>query len=287
MARKAWYSGLMTASARNLPLTANGIPTREIDGCNDAPMLLESNSFLRNMLLGLLRDAGANDVMVAKRGDTALNQIAERTPSVIIADWHTNSAPDEDRLKLVRTIRESDGAPFRDTPIVLISQPRTRREIERARDVGVSEFLITPIAPITLQDRLRSLDEQPRDFISSSRFNGPDRRRRERRAEGPVHKRMADVAAGLTSPMAAARAAAVALAHETQLTGDRLAIRVGRSLQRFITAVSDYTAIEAEVVEMHRAALAQLLRMAEEGNPLREPVVTGLEQVVAKRMGRC
>ena len=37
---------------------------------------------------------------------------------------------------------------------------------------------------------------------------------------------------------------------------------------------------------MHRAALAQLVRMVEDGNPLREPVVTGLEQVVAKRMGR-
>ncbi len=37
---------------------------------------------------------------------------------------------------------------------------------------------------------------------------------------------------------------------------------------------------------MHRAALAQLTRMAEDGNPLREPVVTGLEQVVDKRMQR-
>ena len=69
------------------------------------------------------------------------------------------------------------------------------------------------------------------------------------------------------------------------MTGDRLAIRVGRSLQRFLTTVSDYTPVEAEVVAMHRAALAQLVRMVEDGNPLREPVVTGLEQVVAKRMG--
>jgi hypothetical protein len=34
---------------------------------------------------------------------------------------------------------------------------------------------------------------------------------------------------------------------------------------------------------MHRAAIAQLARLADEGNPLREPVVTGLEQVVARR----
>jgi len=275
----------MAASVQNFRVEPSVSIKATETGCSGTPLLLESNGYLRNMLISLLRDAGANDVMVAKRGDMALSQISERTPSVIIADWHDHEDPNEDRLKLVRSIRESEHAPYRDTPIVLISQPRSRREVEHARDVGVSEFLITPIAPITLQNRLRSLDLEPRDFIDATRFTGPDRRRRERKAHGPAYKRTVDVTEGLTSPMAAARAAAVALAHDTQLTGDRLAIRVGRSLQRFTTAMADYTTIEAEVVEMHRAALAQLARMAEDGNPLREPVVTGLEQVVAKRMG--
>lgn len=276
----------MNALAPTLSAASLASPLEADLACSEAPLLLESNGFLRNMLIGLLRDAGANEVMLAKRGDTVIEQISERTPSVIIADWHTHDDPNEDRLKLVRAIRETENAAFRATPIVFISPPRSRREIEQARDAGVSEFLVTPIAPITLQDRLRSLDARPRPFVDVARFTGPDRRRRPRRAHGPAYKRTADVEAELTTPMAAARAAAVALVNETQLTGDRLAMRVGRSLQRFLTMVSDYTESEAEVVEMHRAALAQLVRMAEDGNPLREPVVTGLEQVVAKRMGR-
>ena len=276
----------MTIRARNMPFPTTK-PLGSAPGSGrEMPLLLESNGFLRNLLLGLLRETGADDVMVAKRGDVAMAQIAERTPSVLIADWHDHDDPAEDRLKLVRTIREAQSAPYRRTPIIFISQPRSRREVERARDAGVSEFLITPIATQTLQERLRSLDLKPRDFISAARFAGPDRRRRLRKAHGPAYKRVADVAAGLTTPIAAARAAAVALAHETLLTGDRLAIRVGRSLQRFITSIADYTPVEAEVVEMHRAALAQLVRMAEDGNPLREPVVAGLEQVVAKRLAR-
>ena len=276
----------MNARASTLPV-ARTVSTPEAEStCNAAPLLLESNGYLRNMLIGLLRDAGAEHVMVARRSEAVIEQISEHPPSVIIADWHDHDNPDDDRLKLVRAIRETENAAFRDTPIVFISQPRSRREIERARDAGVSEFLITPIAPVTLQDRLRSLDTSPRTFVNAARFTGPDRRRRPRRAHGPAYKRTADVDAELTTPMAAARAAASALVNETQLTGDRLAIRVGRSLQRFLTTVSDYTPVEAEVVEMHRAALAQLVRMVEDGNPLREPVVTGLEQVVAKRMGR-
>lgn len=253
---------------------------------HDPPLVLERNTFMRNLLANLLRDAGASDVMLASHADTAMHAMHERAPSLILSDWTSFTDPNEDRLRLVRRIRETERAPYRDTPVIFVSPPRGRREIEAARDAGVSEFLVTPIAPLTLQTRIRSLETSPRDFIEAQRFAGPDRRRRPRLKQGPSLKRNADVEAGLTTPIAAARAAAVALAHETQLTGDALSIRVGRSLQRFIASIGDYTPTEAEVVDMHRAALAQLARMAENGNPLREPVVQGLEQVVAKRMDR-
>jgi len=250
------------------------------------PLLLQSNPFLRSILISLMREAGSQDVLVARCADSALTVMDQSLPSMIVADWNDQEEASEDRLRLVRRIRESESAVYRRTPIIMVSQPRSRREIEMARDVGVTEFIITPIAPITLQTRIRSLYETPREFVASPRFNGPDRRRRKRHAAGPSYKRTADVDAGLTTPMAAARAAAVALVNETQLSGDPLAVRVGRSLQRFISHIRDYTFVEAEVANMHRAALAQLTRMAEDGNPLREPVVTGLEQVVDKRMQR-
>lgn len=250
------------------------------------PLLLQSNPFLRSILISLMREAGSQDVLVARCADSALTVMDQSLPSMIVADWNDQEEASEDRLRLVRRIRESESALYRRTPIIMVSQPRSRREIEMARDVGVTEFIITPIAPITLQTRIRSLYDMPREFVASPRFNGPDRRRRKRHAAGPSYKRTADVDAGLTTPMAAARAAAVALVNETQLSGDPLAVRVGRSLQRFISHIRDYTSVEAEVANMHRAALAQLTRMAEDGNPLREPVVTGLEQVVDKRMRR-
>uniref|UniRef100_UPI0030DC3098 response regulator n=1 Tax=uncultured Maricaulis sp. TaxID=174710 RepID=UPI0030DC3098 len=178
----------MKARARNLPVMTQAFSKPGSDGRGEIPLLLESNGFLRNLLVGLLRDAGARDVMVAKHGVTALSHIAERKPSVIIADWHAHADPEEDRLKLVRKIRESANAPFRDTPVVLISQPRSRREIENARDAGVSEFLVTPIAPVTLYDRLSSLERQPRDFICPSRFHRPARPRPDPRVSGPASK---------------------------------------------------------------------------------------------------
>ncbi|WP_300544453.1 hypothetical protein [Maricaulis sp.] len=253
---------------------------------HSAPLLLQSNPFLRSILISLMRDAGSDDVMVARCAGSALAAMGQRPPSVLVSDWNDHDTAEEDRLRMVRRIRESSGTGFDRTPIIMISQPRSRREIELARDAGVTEFIVTPVAPITLRHRLQSVKDKPRKFVQSPRFNGPDRRRRKRHALGPSYKRMADVDAGLTTPMGAARAAAVALVQETQLTGDPLAVRVARSLQRYISFIRDYTPVEAEIAHMHRAALAQLTRMAEDGNPLREPVVTGLEEVVGRRMKR-
>ena len=247
-------------------------------------LVLNSSSFMRNLLIGVLRDAGVRDIRVATHANAALRVLEESAPALLIADWTDHNAADEDRIRLLQRIRGADQSHYRDTPVILLSSPRPRPDIERARDAGASEFLITPLAPITMINRLKSMQAQPRPFIAASRYTGPDRRRRPRREMGPSLKRTADVDAGLTTPMAAARCATVALAQETVLSGDPLAIRVGRSLQRFIASLLNYSHVEAEVVEMHRAALAQLVRMADAGNPLRDPVVSGLEQIVENRI---
>ncbi|MCR9266946.1 MAG: response regulator [Alphaproteobacteria bacterium] len=276
----------MIERAESFPGVTNALVQADAWSPNRAPLLLQSNPFMRSILVSLLRDAGRNDVHVARCADSAVEMMSERLPGVLVSDWNDASTPAEDRLRLIRRIRDMNDAVLREMPVIMISQPRPRQEIERARDAGVSEFIITPVAPNTIQHRLTSVREKPRDFIQSPRFTGPDRRRRKRHAAGPSYKRMADVEAGLTTPMQAARAAAVSLVQEMQLTGDPLAIRVARSLQRFIAHIKAYTLVEEEVATMHRAAISQLSRMAEDGNPLREPVVTGLEQVVEKRMRR-
>ncbi|WP_203291815.1 response regulator [Maricaulis parjimensis] len=276
----------MIERAETFPGVSNALVQADAWSPQRAPLLLQSNPFMRSILVSLLRDAGSNEVHVARCADSTMEMMNERLPGVLVSDWNDASTPTEDRLRLIRRIREMDDRVLREMPIIMISQPRSRREIELARDAGVSEFIITPIAPVTLQHRLTSLREKPRDFIESPRFAGPDRRRRKRHAAGPSYKRMADVEAGLTTPMQAARAAAVSLVQEMQLSGDPLTLRVARSLQRFISHIKTYTLVEAEVADMHRATISQLSRMAEDGNPLREPVVMGLEQVVEKRMRR-
>ncbi|WP_417471017.1 response regulator [Maricaulis sp.] len=247
-------------------------------------LVLNANSFMRTLLVNVLREAGVRDIILESHASRAIHAMHECAPALVVADWTDQKDPDEDRVRLLQRIRTAEGSACRDTPVILLSSPRPRSDVERARDAGASEYLVTPLAPITMINRLKALKNDPRDFVDASRFVGPDRRRRIRRERGPSFKRMADVEAGLTNPMAAARSAAQALALETRRSGDPLAIRIGRSLQRFIAEQDSYTAVEEEVAEMHRAALAQLTRMTGDGDPLRDAVVSGLEQIVERRL---
>jgi two-component system chemotaxis response regulator CheY len=274
---------MYSRSSSCVQYSATSHPTTELLAV--APSLvLEADNYMRRTLVGLLRDAGATTVLTARSASSAMHIIEEQPPSLIIADWSEQVDPAEDRIRFIRRIRNSAETAYQTTPLVLVSAARSGREIGLARDAGVSEFLVKPLAPAILLQRLKSMDNGAREFIQSVRFSGPDRRRNRRKIAKPTFKRTKDVEDGLTTPIRAARASALAIHLETRAAADPLAIRVSQSLSRYLTWVDDYTYVDVEVVEMHRAALAQLTRMSDDGNPLRIPVVRGLEQVVAKRM---
>lgn len=276
----------MRAERFSLVEAVEALPPPDVvrDWRRDTALVLDSNTFMRNIIVNILRDAGASNIVSTSHADYALDALRDSASGLIICDWSEQEDPREDRLNWLRRVRGTSRASFRDTPAILVSRPRTRFEVEHARDAGASEFVVTPLAPATLVSRADSLQSQPRSFIDVTRFQGPNRRRRSRQPDIQALKRGVDVAAGLTTPMAAARAGALAFAEETFRSGDPLAMRVARSLQRFIASIREYSVTEAEVVEMHRAALAQLVRMNGAGDPLRGPVVTGLERLVTKRM---
>ncbi|HEX4026937.1 MAG TPA: hypothetical protein VHX18_04900 [Rhizomicrobium sp.] len=58
-------------------------------------------------------------------------------------------------------------------PIFLLQENPCRRDVEKARDVGATDVLTTPISPKTVITKLR---KSPRPFIAGNEFFGPDRR---------------------------------------------------------------------------------------------------------------
>ena len=95
-------------------------------------------------------------------------------PDIVITDW---SMPIFDGLELAQMIRqpESKGNPF--APIIMLTGHSEKRRVTVARDAGVTEFLAKPISAKGLYQRILNVVANPRPFIKTKTYFGPDRRR--------------------------------------------------------------------------------------------------------------
>jgi DNA-binding response OmpR family regulator len=101
----------------------------------------------------------------------------------------------------VEGVLEHEGMPFaiaaRRTPALLnpmialfaVFPEARRRDVEKARDLGVHDVICRPVSPKTVMAKLRGVLSQPRPFIAAPSFFGPDRRSKTRSGPPPVQER--------------------------------------------------------------------------------------------------
>lgn len=97
---------------------------------------------------------------------------AERADS-IAPEWEIMSG-----IEFIRQLRHAANSPNRFTPVVLLADSFTEEDIRRARDAGVNELLMKPIAAKNFCDRIIQIFDKPRNFITAPGYKGPCRRRR-------------------------------------------------------------------------------------------------------------
>jgi two-component system, chemotaxis family, chemotaxis protein CheY len=69
-------------------------------------------------------------------------------------------------------------------PIFAVFGGPRRRDVEMARDQGITDVICRPMSPKTVTDKLRAALRAPRPFIAAPEFFGPDRRAKERSWRG-------------------------------------------------------------------------------------------------------
>jgi CheY-like chemotaxis protein len=98
----------------------------------------------------------------------------EEKIDILIIDWQLKTL---DGIDLAVHLRQSLDSPNRMIPIIMLTAHNDRVDIEKARDAGISEYLVKPFSSKTLLERLYAVVEEPRSFILCKSFVGPDRRR--------------------------------------------------------------------------------------------------------------
>ena len=145
-------------------------------------MVVDDQEFNAKILRQMLRVLGAQDIRVFNNGEDAWKDFKKRPVDMVVTDWQMKPMSG---LKLTSLIRNSPDSPNPFVPIILVTAYREREHVFKARDTGVTEYVVEPVSPKGLFSRIEAVIERPRRFVRVGEFFGPDRRRHTKGFEGP------------------------------------------------------------------------------------------------------
>jgi two-component system chemotaxis response regulator CheY len=138
-------------------------------------LLVDDTLPMRALLTAVLQTLGVGTILTAPEGGRAYQIFCMERPDIVITDWNMKPV---DGLQLVHKIRREKTSPNKAVPIIMMSGFSAAPRIAKARDYGVTEFLVKPFAAEDLAKRIAYVITKPRDFIEYDEFSGPDRRRK-------------------------------------------------------------------------------------------------------------
>lgn len=160
-------------------------------------LVVEDSLFIRSLIVRALKAIGVGIVTTASNGAEAIELMRQMTDDgrkaglmsidVVVSDWVMDPV---DGLMLLRWIRRHKESPDRFMPFLMLTANTDLEGIVEARDMGVTEMMTKPFSMKTLTDKIQSLIENPRQFIQTPTYFGPDRRRRPLPLKGRPDRRM-------------------------------------------------------------------------------------------------
>jgi two-component system chemotaxis response regulator CheY len=138
-------------------------------------LLVDDNHHMRVLLAEILRAIGVRQVFEANDGAEALQIMRAHQIDIIMTDLAMQPL---DGIDFVRLLRNSPDSPNPMAPVIMITGHSTSRRVTEARDVGVNEFLSKPVTARGVLERIAQVVDNPRPFVRSAGYFGPDRRRR-------------------------------------------------------------------------------------------------------------
>lgn len=140
-------------------------------------LLVDDSTYMTRLLTAVLRGLRVGRVTTATNANDGWERFVEKRPDFIISDWRMRplSGPE-----FLRKVRHDPASPNRFVPFIFLTGFTEKKKIELARDGGTHDFLAKPVTAKVIYERIVHLIENPRPFIESDSFFGPDRRRQRR-----------------------------------------------------------------------------------------------------------
>ena len=137
-------------------------------------LLIDDNNYMLSIIKTLLRGFGVHEIHEAHDAAEAFEEFRNVQIDIIVLDYAMDTL---DGIEFARMVRTADDTPNPYIPIIMLSAYSERYRVTDARDVGITEFLRKPICAQDLHERIIQVIDNPRAFIRTPRYFGPDRRR--------------------------------------------------------------------------------------------------------------
>ena len=138
-------------------------------------LIADSNAYTRKLTRMMLTNLGAKAIYEATDGIAALDSIRTIHPDVMILDW---DMPSLNGREVMRIVRSPGAFPKPNLPIIMLTDRGLRSRVTAAVRLGVNEFLVKPVSPVVLQQRLISIMLNPRPMVRAGKYYIPMPRRR-------------------------------------------------------------------------------------------------------------
>jgi CheY-like chemotaxis protein len=129
---------------------------------------------------------GISKVDAVAQAARALQCLREKKIDAVFCDEAVESV---DGVSFALAARKAPGVLDPMVPIFLVCSAPRRRQVEGARDDGLTDVLVRPISAATIIRKLKSAVIAPRPFIVAGGFFGPDRRSAARASYGGANRR--------------------------------------------------------------------------------------------------
>lgn len=138
-------------------------------------LLVDDNDYVCSIIKQFLKRFGFEKIIIAHNGDEAKQLIINDHDEIdlLIADLIMNPTSG---LELLKWVRFDEDSPNKFLPFIMVSGAGDLDKVRTCRNLGVNDFITKPIAPKNFYERILKIILEPKLFISTSTYFGPDRR---------------------------------------------------------------------------------------------------------------
>jgi CheY-like chemotaxis protein len=138
-------------------------------------LLVDDNHHMRMLLAEILKALGVRHIFEASDGAEGLRMMRSHPIDILMTDL---SMQPLDGIDFVRLLRQAPDSPNHMCPVIMITGHSTMARVQEARNAGVNEFLAKPLTARGVIERINQVVENPRPYVRTGDYFGPDRRRR-------------------------------------------------------------------------------------------------------------